>query len=68
MGKSRKADEEMNAKTWKMQDRNHRKWYNNHGNMDGKQKYGKMQAWEASKSIGKCMHGRQTKVWENAGT
>ena len=51
-----------------MQDRKHRKWYNNHGNMDGKQKYGKMQAWKASKSMGKCRHGRQTKVWENAGT
>ena len=37
-----------------MQDRNHRKWYNNHGNMDGKQKYGKMQAWKANKSMGKC--------------
>ena len=37
-----------------MQDRKHRKWYNNHGNMDGKQKYGKMQAWKASKSMGKC--------------
>ena len=50
-----------------MQDRKHRKWYNNHGNMDGKQKYGKMQAWKASKNMGKCRHGRQTKVWENAG-
>ena len=37
-----------------MQDRKHRKWYNNHGNMDGKQKYGKMQAWKANKSMGKC--------------
>ena len=26
----------------------------NHGNMDGKQKYGKMQAWKANKSMGKC--------------
>ena len=37
-----------------MQDRKRRKWYNNHGNMDGKQKYGKMQAWKANKSMGKC--------------
>ena len=28
--------QEMRAKAWEMQDRNHRKWYKNHGNMEGK--------------------------------
>ena len=37
-----------------MQDRRYRKWYNNDGNMDGKQKYGKMHSWKANKSMGKC--------------
>ena len=26
-----------------------------------------MGTWTASKSMGKCRHGRQAKVWENAG-
>ena len=37
-----------------MQDRRYRKWYNNDGNMDGKQTYGKMHAWKANKRMGKC--------------
>ena len=37
-----------------MQDRRYRKWYNNDGNMDGKQKYGKMHAWKANKRMEKC--------------